>query len=140
MAESYPTAGDELLRWVSEAGSGTWPQLRDACAYVAQKYGLTAAPLILASDLSALGHIDIEWKTRSWSVALPALNLVPGLGLCLVLTGSRPYYLDQRFEEVTDEVDVYPFGISSRRSQRPGSLSAPASRSPRSSPTDLARH
>jgi hypothetical protein len=112
MVENQPTAGDELLRWVSEAGFGTWPQLRDACAYVAQKHRLQRRPWILASNLSALGHLDIDWETRSWSVAPPALNLVPGLGLCLVLTGSRPYYLDQRFQSVTDEVDVYPFGIA----------------------------
>lgn len=112
MAENADTAGDELLRWVSEAGSGSWDHLRDACAYLAQKHRLQRRPWVLASDLSALGHLDIDWNTRSWSVAPPALNLVPGLGLCLVLTGSRPYYLDQRFERVTDEVDVFPFSIA----------------------------
>jgi hypothetical protein len=29
-----------------------------------------------------------------------------------VLTGSRPHYVDQRFEEATDDLDVYPFEVS----------------------------
>ena len=105
------TAGDDLLRWVSEAGSGSWDQLRDVCAYLTQKHNLQRRPWMLASDLSALGHLDIDWSTRAWSVAPPALNVVPGLGLCVVLTGSRPFYVDHRFDEATDVLDVYPFEI-----------------------------
>jgi hypothetical protein len=100
------SAGDDLLRWVSEAGSGPWERMRDACAYVAEKHRLQRRPWTLASELSALGHVDIDWKSRSWSVAPPAVNLVPGLGLCVVLTGSRPFYIDRRFEEATDDLDV----------------------------------
>ena len=106
------SAGDDLLRWVSEAGAGAWERLRDACAYVAQKHGIARRPWTLASDLSALGHLDIDWNTRSWSVSPPALNLVEGLGLCIVLTGSRPFYVDRRFGEATDDLDVFPFEVS----------------------------
>jgi hypothetical protein len=105
------SAGDELLRWVSEAGSGSWERLRDVCAFLAQKHRLKMRPWVLASGLAALGHIDIDWRTRSWSVAPPALNIVPGLGLCVVLTGSRPHYLDRRFDTATDDLDVFPFDI-----------------------------
>lgn len=110
-SDAPATAGDELLRWASEAGSGSWERLRDACAYVAQKHSLIRRPWTLASDLAALGHLDVDWKTRAWSIAPPALNLVPGLGLCIVLTGSRPHYLDRRFEEATNDQDVYPFDV-----------------------------
>jgi hypothetical protein len=85
--------------------------LRDACAYVAQKHGLERRPWTLATELSALGHLDIDWKTRSWSVSPPAINIVPGLGLCAVLTGSRPFYVDRRFSQATDDLDVYPFEV-----------------------------
>lgn len=105
------SAGDELLRWVSESGSGSWDRLRDVCAFVAQKHHLQVRPWVLASGLAALGHLDIDWRTRSWSVAPPALNVVPGLGLCVVLTGSRPHYLDRRFDSATDDLDVFPFDI-----------------------------
>jgi hypothetical protein len=105
------SAGDDLLRWTSEAGAGSWERLRDASAYVCHKHQLKRRPWTLASDLSSLGHLDVDWTTRSWSVAPPALNLVPGLGLCLVLTGSRPHYVDRRFEQATDDLDVYPFEV-----------------------------
>jgi hypothetical protein len=105
------SAGDELLRWASEAGSGSWDRLRDACAYLSQKHALKRRPWTLASDLSALGHMDIDWKTRAWSVAPPTLNLVPGLGLCIVLTGSRPHHIDERFESATDDLEVFPFEL-----------------------------
>ena len=104
----FPSAGDDLLRWVSESGSGSWERLRDASAYVCQRHGLRWRPWQLASELSALGHMDIDWATRAWSVARPTLNLVPGLGLWIVLTGSRPHYVDERFERATDDMDVYP--------------------------------
>lgn len=106
------SAGDDLLRWVSEAGAGSWERLRDACAYVTQKHGLERRPWTLATELSALGHLDIDWRTRSWSVSSPAINIVPGLGLCVVLTGSRPLYVDRRFEEATDDLDVFPFEVA----------------------------
>jgi len=104
--------GDELLRWISETGSGSWERLRDGAAHLCQKHELTRRPWTLASELSALGHLDIDWSSREWSVAPPALNLVPGLGLCIVLTGSRPHYVDERFEDATDDLDVYPFEVA----------------------------
>ena len=57
------SAGDELLRWASEAGAGSWEKLRDACAYLSQKYNLRRRPWTLANNLSALGHIDINLST-----------------------------------------------------------------------------
>lgn len=105
------SAGDDLLRWVSEAGAGSWERLRDVCAYVAQRHGIERRPWKFASELSALGHLDIDWRTRSWSVSPPAINVVPGLGLCVVLTGSRPFYVDRRFEDATDDLDVFPFEV-----------------------------
>lgn len=110
------SAGDELLRWISEAGSGNWEDLRETCAFICEKHDVKRRPWSLANDLSALGHIDIDWATRRWSVAPPTLNLVPGLGLCVVLTGSRPYHVDQRFAEATNDLDVYPFEVA----QSPG--------------------
>lgn len=103
--------GDELLRWASEVGSGTWDRLRDACAYVTEKHRIRRRPWVLASELASLGHLDIDWQTRAWSIAPPAINLVPGLGLCTVLTGSRPHYVDHRFDEATDDLGVYPFEV-----------------------------
>ena len=110
--------GDELLRWVSETGSGTWERLRDAAAHVCRKHELRWRPWYLANDISAFGHMDIDWDSRAWSVALPTLNLVPGLGLFVVLTGSRPHYVDKRFEQATDSQQVFPLDIPHTHSPR----------------------
>lgn len=112
MAYEQLSAGDELLRWVSEAGSGSWERLRDASAHLCQKHSLRERPWQLANELSTLGHLDIEWSSRKWSVAPPSINLVPGLGLWLVLTGSRPYHVDRRFDEATDDQDVFPLAVA----------------------------
>ncbi len=109
---SAGSAGDDLLRWVSETGAGSWVRLRDASAYVCQRHNLRWRPWQLAVELSSLGHIDINWETRDWSVAPPTLNVVPGLGLWIVLTGSRPHYVDERFDTATDDLDVYPCNVS----------------------------
>ena len=108
---SEAPAGDDLLRWSSEVGSGSWNRLRDACAYLTERYSLRLRPWTLASRLSSLGHIEIDWNNQRWSVAPPTINVVPGLGLCTVLTGSRPYHLGRRFEKATDDLDVFPFDI-----------------------------
>lgn len=110
-ADNRMSAGDELLRWISEEGSGSWERLRDASAHVCQKHDLRWRPWQLATELSALGHLDIDWSTREWSVAPPALNLIPGMGLWIVLTGSRPYYVDERFDEATELQKVFPLPV-----------------------------
>ena len=104
-----PSPGGELLQWASEAGSGKWEALRAAAEHVARKHGLRRKPWLLARDLSMLGHLDIDWEAQKWSIASPTMNVVPGLGLCVVLTGSRPYYLIQRFRDATNDRDVFDF-------------------------------
>ncbi len=96
--------GDELLRWASEQGSGTREGLLDAAAHLANKHQLGSWPLsTFPSQLSSLGHLDIDWRNGQWSVAPPTLNLIPGLGLLAVLTGARTYYLQRAFEEASTQ-------------------------------------
>jgi len=106
-----PSPGGELLQWASEAGSGKWEALRAAAEHIARKHGLRRKPWLLARDLSMLGHLDIDWEAQDWSIASPTMNVVPGLGLCVVLTGSRPYYLIQRFRDAADDRDVFDFAM-----------------------------
>lgn len=117
-----PSPGGELLQWASEVGSGKWEALRASAGHVARKHGLRRKPWLLARDLSMLGHLDIDWEAQDWSIASPTMNVVPGLGLCVVLTGSRPYHLIQRFRDATNDQDVFNFSM--RQSRPP--YSAPA--------------
>ena len=109
--------GDELLQWASEAGSGKWETLRAAAGHVARKHGLRRRPWLIARDLSLLGHLDIDWENQCWSIASPTMNVVPGLGLCVVLTGSRPYYLIQRFRDAANDRDVFDFTMRQPRNR-----------------------
>lgn len=105
------SAGDDLLTWVSETGSGAWNKLRDTAAYLARAYETTDRPWYLAAPLSDLGHVDISWTQQRWSVAPPALAMARGSGLCAYLVGSRPKRMMERFFDAADELDVYPFEI-----------------------------
>ena len=105
------TAPDDLLRWVSETGSGSWRHLRDAAAYLTRTHELGLRPWQLAVPLTWLGHVDIDWKEQRWSVAPPAVALSPGMGLCAYLVGARPSRMVERFEKATEDLNVYPFSL-----------------------------
>jgi hypothetical protein len=108
VAETHHTAGDELLRWVSESGSGTWEQLRRTSKYLMERHKLNRRDSLLASNLSKLGHLEIDWTNSRWSVVKPTINVIPGMGLIVVMSGSRPQIVEDRFERATDDVlDVF---------------------------------
>ena len=105
------SAPDDLLRWASESGNGSWRHLRDAAAYLTRTHELNMRPWQLAVPLTSLGHLDIDWEDQRWSVAPPAVVLSPGMGLCAYLVGARPSRMIERFEKATDDLDVYPFPL-----------------------------
>jgi len=106
------SAGDDLLMWASEAGSGTWGHLRDTAAYLARVHDLQDRPWYLAVPLSDLGHLDLSWADERWSVAGPALAMARGCGLCAYLVGARPRRMLERFQAAADVLDIYPFEIA----------------------------
>lgn len=108
------SAADDLLRWASESGSGSWRHLRDAAAYLTRTHELNMRPWQLAVPLTSLSHLDINWEDQRWSVAPPAVVLSPGMGLCAYLVGARPSQMFERFEKATDDLHVYPFWLEQR--------------------------
>ena len=108
------TAPDDLLRWASEKGSGSWRHLREAAAYLTRTHALNLRPWQLAVPLTSLGHLDIDWQGERWSVAEPAVALSRGMGLCAYLVGARPTRMLERFREATEDQDVYPFELRQR--------------------------
>lgn len=105
------SAGDDLLMWASETGSGAWGQLRNIAAYLARVHDTGDRPWYLAAPLSDLGHIDLSWTAERWSVAKPTLVMARGCGLCLYLVGARPRRMLERFQDAADAQDIYPFEI-----------------------------
>ena len=108
------SAPDDLLRWASESGSGSWHHLREAAAYLTRTHELNMRPWQLAVPLTSLGHLDINWEDQRWSVAPPAVVLSPRMGLCAYLVGARPSQMFERFGKATDDLDVYPFQLEQR--------------------------
>jgi hypothetical protein len=101
---------DLLLEWMSERGSGRWQHFREAHAWVAAEADRepweTAS--FTARQMSALGHIEIDWSASSWSAAPPVLTILPSAGAHALLTGGRTRQLSDRLEEELDRrVDVY---------------------------------
>lgn len=110
MIERAPV-GEDLLRWASERGSGSWSSFRDAAAYCIAARQMKVKPWMLAADLSALGHLDIDYERGLWSVSPPCLALSPGMGLCAYLAGWRTSFLKRRFAEASDDLDLFPFTV-----------------------------
>ncbi len=109
-------AGDELLRWVSEVGSGTWDQLRQASRYLMERHKINRRDSYLGSSLSKLGHLEIDWVSSTWAVVKPTLNVIPGMGLVVVMTGSRPQVVEDRLKSAANTVDVYALPLQPQQS------------------------
>jgi hypothetical protein len=63
---------------------------------------------VLGSNLSKLGHLEIDWLNSRWAVVKPTINVIPGMGLIVVLTGSRPQIVEDKFESAAgDSMDVF---------------------------------
>lgn len=115
------SVGDDVLRWASENGAGRWRDLSEAIANASagrRRRGIRS--WILASELSDLGHIDIDWDQGSWSVAPPVLALSPGMGFCAYLAGWRNSALCERFDQATDDLATFPFPVL--QDDAPGAL------------------
>jgi len=103
---------DLLLRWLSEIGSGSWDRFRAASASLQLGEGRDAKPAwMVANSLEDLGHLDVDYQRRRWSVAPPVLSLLPGTGLCAVLTGSRTRFFHDRVESL-EASGIYPFQVA----------------------------
>ena len=123
--ESGPTihtAGDELLRWVSEVGSGSWEQLKQTSKYLMARHKLNRRDSVLGSNLSKLGHLEIDWLNSRWAVVKPTINVIPGMGLIVVLTGSRPQIVEDKFESAAgDSMDVFALPLHFQSIENPHS-------------------
>jgi hypothetical protein len=90
------SAHDWILQWISERGSGTLADFKEAWDWLQQQAsedwhrdGANKA-WIEVSDLAALGHLEISWEDKKeWSVAPPVLTMLPNSGCRALLAGAR---------------------------------------------------
>ena len=100
--------GDIMLRWASEHEIGTWAQFSQAAATCLGASDEVAKASTLAWRMSALGHLDIDWEARRWSIAPPVIVAARGMGMCTYLAGWRTGWLESRFERATDTLNIFP--------------------------------
>jgi hypothetical protein len=87
---------DRVLQWISEKGSGTLDEFKEAWDWLNQttdrdwfRDGARKAWMEI-SDLAALGHIEISWEDKKeWAVAPPVLTMLPNSGCRALLAGAR---------------------------------------------------
>lgn len=86
---------DLFLSFLSEKGSGSWREFKDAWAWLGGAGNDDAEKAwIAAQSLSALGHIEVAWGDEiEWAVAPPVLTMIPRSGGRALLTGARTRHL-----------------------------------------------
>lgn len=84
---------DRLLAWASERGSGTWSQWRGACEH------LDLEPNVSARNLSALGHVELDWVDNRFACAPVTAALIQRSSGSAIVTGARPRDLGTRLRQ-----------------------------------------
>jgi hypothetical protein len=81
-----------LLEWMSERGSGTWQQFRDAHAWLETSSGNSTGevpPGRTLEHLARLGHVEVSRGESRWAVTEPVITIVPGASVHAVVVGAR---------------------------------------------------
>ncbi|WP_405549858.1 hypothetical protein [Streptomyces microflavus] len=96
---------DELLLWCSERGAGSLDAFRDTYAWLEKGEPKSSAPdwRIALYNLQVLGHAEVDWEARTWSVTPPVLTTMPNSGGQALLVGQRPLWLMQRLERLHED-------------------------------------
>lgn len=84
--------GNLLLRWASELGGGKVAELRSGVLRTARSRGLAmrdGAEARWISHVSALAHLDVDWRRGVWSAAPPVLTRLPFSDGLALITGRR---------------------------------------------------
>ncbi|MET7873295.1 hypothetical protein [Streptomyces cyaneofuscatus] len=98
---------DELLLWCSERGAGSLDAFRDTYAWLEKRQQKSSASdwRIALYNLQVLGHAEVDWEARTWSVTPPVLTTMTNSGGHALLVGQRPLWLMQRLERLHEDPD-----------------------------------
>ncbi|WP_437069705.1 hypothetical protein [Streptomyces sp. enrichment culture] len=110
-----------LLRWVSELGAGTLPDIKQGMWWLAEARCPDVepgAPGRWLRDAVSLAYLDIDWRNRRWCAAPPALTRLPRARGLAVLTGSRTAAFEKRIELALRESPLEVFRVPSARPVR----------------------
>ncbi|WP_017584773.1 hypothetical protein [Nocardiopsis ganjiahuensis] len=120
--------GDVLLRWVSELGAGSVSELRSGLEWYAGLYGLPddrGAIRRWIGLMSALGHLDVAWRSSAWSCSPAAVTRIPYSDGLAAVTGERRRSALQTLLRCCPSLDLEAVWI--RPPHPPGELPLPKS-------------
>jgi hypothetical protein len=92
-----------LLQWVSERGSGSWNDFREAFRW-AEPDARTGGAHSCMRALTTLAHVEIDWDSGAWAAAPAVVTLLPSAGGHGLLAGARTGRLRALLEDGLDEV------------------------------------
>ncbi|MEU1667177.1 hypothetical protein ABZ547_26990 [Streptomyces sparsogenes] len=113
--------GGLLLRWLSEQGAGTLPDVKQGIWWLAAKHCQDiepGAPGRWLRDAVSLAYVDIDWRNRRWCAAPPVLTRLPQARGLAVLTGSRTAAFDARVAQAVQDGLLELFRVPSARPPR----------------------
>ncbi|WP_225809390.1 hypothetical protein [Streptomyces spinosus] len=98
---------DELLLWCSERGAGSLDAFHATYTWLGKgkQESSTLDWRIALYNLQVLGHVEVDWEARIWSVTPPVLTTLPNSGGHALLVGQRPLWLIQRLERLHEDPD-----------------------------------
>jgi hypothetical protein len=100
---------DTLLTYLSEKGSGSWEELKDAWQWISEASDdPSGRAWIVARDLEALGHIEVAWnRGLAWCAAPPLLTMIPRSGGRAFVTGARTRHFVRGLREEAEQHDIW---------------------------------
>jgi hypothetical protein len=99
---------DELLRWVSERGTGSLTSFREVYDWLAPAEAAGEADhwTWVLQSLQSLGHVEVDWNTRRWEVAPSTIATMIGGGGYALLCGARPGWFLRRLACLASDPDL----------------------------------
>jgi hypothetical protein len=106
--EFVGTAGERLLMWMSELGTGSWQRFRDACSWEFrfEPEHSRPSPSLVAAHLTQRGYAEFDFARRRWSIAPTVVTTVPGLPSAAIIVGGRTRTTLEYWRSF-DDPDVY---------------------------------
>jgi hypothetical protein len=103
------TRNDLFLTYLSEKGSGSWQELKDAWQWICEAADDPSGKAwVVARDLEALGHIEVAWNHGlEWCAAPPLLTMIPRSGGRAFVTGARTRHFLHQLRDAAEAQDVW---------------------------------
>lgn len=103
---------DELLEWCSEREQAGIASFREAFEWLARRQGDLQRHRELLSweltlyNLQNLGHVEVDWKKRSWAVSPTVVTVLDNSGGNALMVGARPRSLVRRLATLESDHDA----------------------------------